>query len=131
MKPILRKAVCIILAALLITPANAAGQTPVAEKVEDKIRSLGIGEAARVEVKLNDGTTFKGYIREAGDDSFVVVDPRSGTATTVDYAEVKQIKGSGRSTAVKIARHAAIAAGIWAAVAGAFTLLLYLVIPRT
>lgn len=36
------------------------------EKVKENVRKLGVGEEARVEVKLQDGRKLKGYIREAG-----------------------------------------------------------------
>ena len=51
-----------------------------AEQVKSSLGKLGVGESARVEVKLRDGTRLKGYIREAGEDSFVVVDRKTGRA---------------------------------------------------
>ena len=72
------------------------------EKVRENIRKLGVGEAAQVEVKLTDGRKIKGYIREKNEDSFVVVDAKTGAATTVDYSQVKQLKGRNRLTAAKV-----------------------------
>jgi hypothetical protein len=88
------------------------------EKVKENVRKLGVGEEARVEVKLQDGRKLKGYIREAGEDSFIVIDSKSGTATTVDYSQVKQIKGSNRSTAAKVGVNIAKGMGVVALVAG-------------
>ena len=41
-------------------------QTPPAEKIKAKIAKLGIGEKARVEIKLRDGKKTKGYVSNAG-----------------------------------------------------------------
>ena len=72
-------------------------------KVKDGIMKLGTGEAARVQLTLRDGTKVKGYIREAGEDSFVVVDAKTGAATTVTYPQVKEIKGHNLATGAKVA----------------------------
>lgn len=74
-----------------------------AAKVKAGIFKLGTGPAARVSVKLRDGTKLKGYVAEAGDDRFVVVDEKSGASTEVPYPQVKQAKGNNLSTGVKIA----------------------------
>jgi hypothetical protein len=93
------------------------------EKVKENVRKLGVGEEARVEVKLQDGRKLKGYIREAGEDSFTVIDSKNGTATTVAYSQVKQLKGSNRSTAAKVGVNIAKGVGVVAVVAGIFLLL--------
>jgi hypothetical protein len=90
------------------------------EKVKENVRKLGVGEEARVEVKLQDGQKLKGYIREAGEDSFTVIDSKYGTATTVAYSQVKQLKGSNRSTAAKVGVNIAKGVGVVAVVAGIF-----------
>ncbi len=74
-----------------------------AAKVKAAIFKLGTGPAARVSVKLRDGTKLKGYVAEAGDDRFVVVDEKSGASTEVPYPQVKQGKGNNLSTGAKIA----------------------------
>ena len=73
-------------------------QARIIEKVRENVRKLGVGEAAQLEVKLLDGRKIKGYIR----DSFVVVDAKSSTAATIDYSQVKQLKGKNRLTATKV-----------------------------
>ena len=93
------------------------------EKVKENVRKLGVGEEARVEVKLQDGRKLKGYIREAGEESFTLIDSKYGTATTVDYSQVKQLKGSNRSTAAKVGVNIAKGVGVVAAVAGIALLL--------
>jgi len=77
--------------------------TRFAEKVKAGISKLGTGSDARIEVKLQDKTKLKGYVSEAGEDSFVVVDEKTGATSTVPYVQVKQVKGNNHSTAVEIA----------------------------
>ena len=74
-----------------------------AEKVKAGISKLGTGADARVEVKLRDKTKLKGYVSEAGEDSFVVVDEKTSATSRVTYGQVKQVKGRNLSTAAEIA----------------------------
>ena len=78
-------------------------ETRFAEKVKEGISKLGTGAEARIEVKLRDKTKLKGYVSEAGEDSFVIVDEKTGATSTVTYAQVKQVKGNNLSTAAEIA----------------------------
>jgi len=77
--------------------------TRFAEKVKEGISKLGTGAEARIEVKLWDKAKLKGYVSEAGEDSFVIVDEKTGGTSTVTYAQVKQVKGNNLSTAAEIA----------------------------
>ncbi len=83
------------------------------EKIKTAILKLSAGPDARVSLKLRDQTKVSGYIREAGAESFVVVDA-AATATTVSYPNVIQVKGNNLSTGAKVA----IVLGIVAAVLG-------------
>ncbi len=107
----LKKILSLFLVGLVI---NLVGITPVSsvsqddkqaraiEKVRENVRKLGVGEAAQIEVRLLDGKKIKGYIREANEDSFVVVDAKTKATTTIDYSQVKQLKGKNRLTAAKV-----------------------------
>ncbi len=68
------------------------------ERVKDGISKLGTGAEARVEVSLRNKRKLKGYVSEAGEESFVVVDATSGAATTITYPQVKKVKGNNLST---------------------------------
>jgi hypothetical protein len=136
----LKKYLSIALTLLLVNVVainSASGQTTNDKqarkiaKVKESVAKLGTGEAARVEVKLEDGRKFKGYIRETSDDHFVVVEPKSGATATVLYSQVAKIKGSNGLTAAEVSLNVAKAVGIVAAVAGVTTLLLYLMIPKS
>jgi hypothetical protein len=74
-----------------------------AEKVKAGISKLGTGAQARIEVKLRDKTKLKGYVGEAGTDSFVIVSEKTGATSTVTYSQVKQVKGNNWSTGAEIA----------------------------
>ena len=73
------------------------------EKVKTQISKLGIGQDARVKLKLKDGAKIKGFISEIGDSQFVVTNSETGQVTQVAYPNVKQVKGNNLSTGVKIA----------------------------
>ena len=78
-------------------------ETRFAEKVKEGISKLGTGAEARIEVKLRDKTKLKGYVSEAGEDSFVIVDEKTGATSTVTYSQVKQVKGNNLSRGAEIA----------------------------
>lgn len=117
-----KKILSLLLIGLLINVAGATStyagskekEARFVEKVKQGIAKLGTGEAARIEVKLRDKTKVKGYVKEAGADSFTVVDAKSGLATEVAYSNAKQVKGNNLSTGAKIAIGLAILAGVLA-----------------
>ena len=95
------------LLALLIHMVNAAPafakskaekEVEFAGKVKAGIAKLGTGPEARVKLKLRDKTKLEGYISEAGEDSFIVTDAKTGVATVVTYPQVKTVKGNNLST---------------------------------
>ena len=66
-----------------------------AEKVRAKIAALGTGESARVRIAVrNRRGEVKGYVREAGGESFTLVDPKTGVVTVIPYAQVKAVNPS-------------------------------------
>jgi hypothetical protein len=112
--------------------AQVVEQTrPNVERVKENVRRLGIGDATRLQLKLWDGRSVKGYLREAGEDDFTVVDVKTGAVTTVKYAEVRQVKGSNRSTAAKVGLNLAKGTAIVGAIALGFMLLILVTVPKT
>jgi hypothetical protein len=82
------------------------------EKVKADVARRGTGEKARVKVKLQDGSNLKGYISQAGDDSFTLTDSKTGQATTLAYRDVAQVKKpGGLSMGAKIGIGLGIAVG--------------------
>jgi hypothetical protein len=109
------------LASLSISvPASIPGPSPRSfqdqsvQSVKEKIRKKGTGERAKVTVKLFDQTTHKGYIREANENDFVLID-RTGGPHTIRYADVKSLSGGGLSGVGKYAL--GIALGVVAVIA--------------
>ena len=68
-----------------------------AEKIRRKVLARGTGVAARVTVKLRDGSKVEGYINETAAEHFDVVrtDDYAGQMVRVDYREVKELKAKG------------------------------------
>ncbi|HEY6120444.1 MAG TPA: hypothetical protein VIV66_10815 [Pyrinomonadaceae bacterium] len=90
---------------LVLTPAfplraQTVSQLQATEKARAGVLKLGVGKTSRVEVKLNDQTKVKGYISEAGQDTFTVSDLQNGSSTKLAYVDVAEVKkpGSGPST---------------------------------
>ena len=91
------------LLALLIHMVNAAPafakskaekEVEFAGKVKAGVAKLSTGPEARVKLKLRDKTKLEGYISEAGEDAFVVINAKNDEATTVAYPQVKTVKGN-------------------------------------
>ena len=78
-------------------------EAKLAAKVRASVAKIGTGPAARVEVRFRDKTKLKGHVDRIAEDHFVVINDRTGAATTVAYPQVKQVKGNNLSTGAKIA----------------------------
>ena len=116
-----RKLVTLLLVALVINLggvrlayANSKGERHAvfAEKIKANVLKLGIGESARVKVKLRDKTKLEGYISDAGAETFTVTNRETRVATTVAYPDVNSVQGNNLSTGAKIAIGVGIAATI-------------------
>ncbi|HVG31347.1 MAG TPA: hypothetical protein VM864_16675 [Pyrinomonadaceae bacterium] len=112
----MRKILTLTLTLLLVqaqTGALAAGQTTKDGQTPEEVRVLvdraGIGEKARVTVKLRDGTKHKGYVVERRESDFVLRDRKTDAPSTIAYKDVSKIElNRGHSTA----RNTAIGVGI-------------------
>jgi hypothetical protein len=71
------------------------------EKIRSSVQKIGVGGNARVDVKLRDNTQLKGYISDANQDSFTVVDNKTGMRNTVLYADATSVKKSSRGVSTK------------------------------
>ena len=100
--------------------AQSPGDQQATEKIRSKVLKMGVGVNARVEVKLRDNTQMKGYISDADQDSFTVVQSGTGSSKTISYADTQSVKkaGSGVSAKTWIIVGAAVvgAAVTWAVV---------------
>jgi hypothetical protein len=103
---------CCLLLILLIgatNPSLAQQRQPAVEGIKIQVNRLGTGEKAKAKVTLKNGSKVKGYISEAGDQSFVVRDRKTNAPTTIAYADVMKVE---RSKGHSMARNVAIGVGI-------------------
>jgi phage tail sheath gpL-like len=108
----LKRLFSIALAALLFHAGNslllndvawALQRDAAAEKVKAAVAKRGTGPKAKVTVKLKDKTKLKGYISNAGGDSFTLSETKTGQARTFAYSDVAEVKKQGgMSLAAKI-----------------------------
>jgi preprotein translocase subunit SecF len=85
-------------------PENKEAQTRSAaqgSKIRSEVEKRGAGKQSQVKVKLKNNTDVRGYISKIGDTSFEVTG-KSGQATTIEYANVQKLQGSGLSKGAKI-----------------------------
>jgi len=99
-------------AAPVSAKSKAEKEAERAAKVKAGIAKLGVGKEARIAVKLRDKTRVSGYISQAGEDSFVITDLKTGATTDVAYTDVTQAKGQNLSTGATIAIAVAVAVGV-------------------
>jgi len=112
----------IVLSGILVSSASVShsvraqtmNNTQPVEMMRAAVQKLGVGRGARVEAKLRDNTKVKGYVSAAGEDSFIVTDPKTGATQTVAYADVTQVKkpGGGLSTRTWVIIGAAATAAV-------------------
>lgn len=95
---------------LLLMPTFFAHQTfaatkeeKFAEKVKTEIFKLGTGTDAKIKIKLKDGRKLKGYVIEAGESQFIIMDSKTGQTLPIAYPQVGQVKGNNLSSGVVIA----------------------------
>ena len=121
----IKKCLSFVLCCLLITTANLSlisAQTNTNNnassiaKIKANVLKRGTGENKRVEVKMLDGTKLKGYISQAGEDSFNLTDSKSGQSAAIAYRDVAQVKGSGLSKGAKIGIGIAVGAVVVVAI---------------
>lgn len=97
---------------LINAQTSPAKNAAAVEKIKANVTKRGTGEKARVNVKLLNGTKLKGFISQAGEDSFTLTDSKTKQTSTIAYSDVKQVKKQGLSTGTKLL----IAVGVGAVV---------------
>jgi len=122
-----RKFIALVLVALLAQASSAMPSTPggpttqdatSTEQVKGKVARAGLGEKARVTVRLKDSTKIKGYISQAREDDFIVRDRKTDEPAIIRYGDVAKIENNrGHSTAK------AVAIGVGAGVGAVFLVL--------
>jgi sRNA-binding regulator protein Hfq len=87
---------------LINAQTNTGNNAATVEKIKANVTKRGTGEKARVNVKMLNGTKMKGFISQAGDDSFTLTDSKTKQTSTLAYSDVAQVKKQGLSTGAKI-----------------------------
>jgi hypothetical protein len=72
------------------------------KKVKAAVAKIGTGQETRVEINLGNHTIMKGYISEAKEDEFMLVDPKRSVTVTVPYSQVKVIRGNNTRTDTRV-----------------------------
>ena len=101
----IKKNLAIVLAALMFslslcstTPAQTNADV---EKTRSKVQTLSVNRDKKIEVKLRDKTTYKGYITAVEPDSFSVSDSKNSNTQKFSYAEVEEVKKTGGGLSTK------------------------------
>ena len=98
----------LVLILLQITASSSFSSTRAEKEVKRRdqlkaqIAKHGTGEKARIRVKMMDGKTLKGFIEEAGADSFILREPNTWTPNTIAYSDVSKIRDKEASTCQKV-----------------------------
>ena len=69
--------------------------------------------------KINNQNKLSGRVSGISDTSFVIDDEKSGTATTVEYSDVRKVSQRGLSTSTQIVIVVAVVGGVVVAIAAA------------
>jgi sRNA-binding regulator protein Hfq len=95
--------------AFVSAQTNAANNKTHVEKIKKSILKRGTGEKQRISVKMLNGTKMKGYINQAGEDSFTLTDSNTSQSTVLAYRDIAKVGSSGLSKGAKIALGVGIA----------------------
>lgn len=115
----LQKILTLALASLVVfaqsgvrAATQATKDADTLEKVRANVDRAGLGERARVTVKMKDGTERKGYVSERRDAEFVLRDRKTDAPAIIAYNDVARVHvDRGHSTARNTALGIGIGAG--------------------
>ena len=81
--------------------AQTSRDAELAAKARAKVARIGVGQNAKVEVKLRDEARIRGYVSDLQQDSFTVVERDTGVARNVAYADALEVKRSSGGLSTK------------------------------
>ena len=92
--------------------SRATQDADTMEKVRANIDRAGLGEKARVTVRMKDGSERKGYVSERRGEEFVLRDRKTDAPSVIRFADVARVSvNRGHSTARNTALGVGIGAG--------------------
>lgn len=111
--------VCLIFCLFSLLTIGSFGQMSEGlknnEKVRQQVAQLGTGPKAMAQVELYDGKIYWGYISEANEKTFTVVDDKK-RSRSADYGDVKKVSEYKKMSGSKKAVLAGVVAGIGTAI---------------
>ncbi|HWR14614.1 MAG TPA: hypothetical protein VN577_07280 [Terriglobales bacterium] len=109
----------IILSPFLIAEEAALPDAPSATqaKVKGDLAKFAT-EQKKVTVNLNDTSKVTGKVQNVGEENFVILDSKTGQASTINFTDVAGVKKSGMSKATKVLLGVGIAVGASFAIVG-------------
>jgi hypothetical protein len=121
-----RTFLCLVLVGLMATQGLSAAALVAAqnntdaqanEKVRLKVAKVGLGDKAKVTVRMKDGRKIKGFVTQAGTSDFTVRDRKTGDPTLISYSDVSKVEDNrGHSTMRNILIGVGVGAGALAAI---------------
>ena len=87
---------------LLCAPRQTANQSQSSDKIKAAVQARGVGEKAKVIVKMQNQKTRKGYISSVGEESFVLMEAATNSPSSISYADVIEVRKPGLSKGAKI-----------------------------
>jgi hypothetical protein len=106
--------ICLLLVTANFTFISAQTQTDesasLTAKVKSSVLKRGTGENKRVKVIMLNGIESKGYISQAGEDSFELTDSKTKQSRSIFYRDVRKVRGNGLSKTAIISLVAVAAA---------------------
>ncbi|HJP91179.1 MAG TPA: hypothetical protein VJ875_04435 [Pyrinomonadaceae bacterium] len=93
----LKRLFALVIAVLIVNLAvvssgNAQSKDLSPEEARAQVAKLGTGPKAVVRVTLRDGKKIQGWLSGVADDHFTVTGEKSGSITSIAYADVKEVK---------------------------------------
>lgn len=71
-------------------------------KIRNGIARLGVGEEARVRIKLLDKSVLIGFVGRVKEDEFELVSPETELRRTIGYTEIEQLSGQNSETRTRV-----------------------------
>ncbi|HUQ31102.1 MAG TPA: hypothetical protein VM095_03235 [Pyrinomonadaceae bacterium] len=87
------------------------------EKIRLKVAKIGLGDKAKITVRMKDGRKVKGFVTQAGASDFTVRDRKTGEPTLILYGDVNKVEDNrGHSTLRNVLIGVGVGAGAFLAV---------------
>jgi uncharacterized membrane protein len=107
---------CLLLVTANFTLISAQTQTDKTAssiaKVKTAVLKRQTGDNKRVKVIMLNGSELKGYISQAGEESFELTDSKTKQSNSIFYRDVKKVRGNGlsKTAIISLAAVGAVAA---------------------